>query len=355
MGLASGFKQYLSEVLPEAVNSTNVVGDLCILDVLCIIHAFRPSTDGDCPVFEQLVRRIADAAAPACAPNGTLLVCFDRQDATPAQKMGTQAKRHKPSKVWTAEEAAALMVMRDLPVGAAWDDLLATRDVRGRMFEELCVALFERFADGGFRNVTQLIVHNGRPGGGAQVATVGAPAAEAPAGAPTAGEADVAMAQWARFWRGDHPEGRVVVISVDTDIIPLIMLHGGSRSSVCLTHSEQRHRLAVDTAELARLVAAKYRLTPQEFVVLAISKKTDFAPACLRGLPDWHTTMLWGGAFLRGTKDCLVRDGILDYTIFARMLADVALRKPRVSVAKLTPEQREAVRWNTAYWCRLEA
>ena len=258
MGLAQGFKRYLVDTMPEVVSDTDVCGDLCILDVLCVIHAFRPRDDGG-PVFDQLMRRILDAVAPACAPKCTLLVCFDRQDATPAQKSGTQAKRHKPTVVWTAAEVDALMATRELPVGDAWTDLLATRSVRGRMFEEIGVALFESFAAGGIRNATHLVVHNGRPKGGAEMATVGEPRKEAPEGAPNAGEADVAIAQWARYWLASNVGKRVLTLSIDTDLIPIMLIHGGDRSAVCLMHTDQRHRVAVDTAVFARQLCSKYR------------------------------------------------------------------------------------------------
>ena len=58
MGLYPAFKKFVSEAMPEAVAAGEARGDVVLIDVLCIVHAFRPQSNAT-PVLalHQLVPR----------------------------------------------------------------------------------------------------------------------------------------------------------------------------------------------------------------------------------------------------------------------------------------------------------
>ena len=181
MGLSAKFKEFIAQRMPEALDAGQACGDICFLDALCLMHSFRPSsTSGAEPPLDQLASHLMSAAAPMCLEGATLVVCFDRQATTPAQqKYGTQAKRRKANREWSAADAESLLRKRDLPLGDDWADFLAALIIAAVAAEVL-----NRFAAGGVKRVARLIVHNGRVHGGAQVAVAGEAWAEAPEGCP---------------------------------------------------------------------------------------------------------------------------------------------------------------------------
>ena len=356
MGLSAKFKEFIAERVPEALDAGQACGDVCLLDALCLMHSFRPSASGGSePPLDQLASHLIAAAAPMCLEGCTLVVCFDRQETTPAQKYGTQAKRRKANREWSAEAAESMLQRRELPLGDDWSDFLAARHVRARVIAALAVEVMNRFAGGRVKRAGRLIVHNGRLSGGAQVMLAGQPWGEAAEDSPQAGEADVAMGAWARHLLTERPNASVVVLTVDTDLIPIMMIHGGSNSSVCLNHSKPEHRMCVHTAVLATRLHDVYGLLPEEFVVVAISKSTDFSPTCIRGIPAWHDTLRWSGTFLRQHHLTMVRDGALDLQAFMRVMHGVAMNKPAAKVAELTPKNRQDIVWTARYWlCLME-
>ena len=135
--------------------------------------------------------------------------------------------------------------------------------------------------------------------------------------------------------------------------VPLMMLHGGKRSSVCLSHADPKHRLCVNTAVLAECIRTKYKLTPEEFVVVAISLSTDFSPRCVSGIPGWTDIARLCAAFLRNSNANVVNDGVLDMPTFMRMLHSVSLHKKASKVLLQTAEDKKRVMWVTAYWTNL--
>ena len=220
MGLHKNFKAFVSEAMPEAVDAGEARGEIVLIDVLCLIHAFRPQANGT-PVLHQLVARLVTAAAPLCVEGSAVVFVYDRQATTPHQKAATQAKRHKAERKYTGEQAIALL---QTEVSASdWDDVIAERTARAHIFSLATALLMERFhqPDGGLGRAARLLVHNGRTEGGPQLAVRGMEAWAEMAGedVPDAGEADVAMAQWARRLLRDTPDARVVTLSVDTDLV----------------------------------------------------------------------------------------------------------------------------------------
>ena len=385
MGLFKDFKRFVSETMPEAVTAGEARGDVALIDVLCIVHAFRPQANGT-PVLHQLVARLVAAAAPLCAEGSTLVVVFDRQSTTPQQKAATQAKRHKADRKYTGEEAIALL---ETDMSASeWDDILAERTVRSHIFNLMTALLMERFhqPDGELGRAARMMVHNGRTEGGPQLAVRGTEAWTEMIGedVPDAGEADVAIAMWARTLLRDMPDARVVTLTVDSDLVrtphlfmgcvnvcvsgtgandayecsgmqvPLMMLHGGKRSSVCLSHADQKHRLCVSTSVLAECVRTKYKLTPEEFVVVIVSLSTDFSPRCVSGIPSWAEITRLSAAFLRSTNAKVITNGALDITVFMRMIHSVSLYKKAAKVLLNTTEDKNRVEWVLRYWIRLE-
>ena len=118
--------------------------------------------------------------------------------------------------------------------------------------EFLCHELLAQFGREFGTRLARLIVHNGRADGGAWVVERGCEPVEAPLGSPQYGEADVAVPAWAIALRRDMPQARITVVTVDTDLVPLMMVHGGERCSVALMHNDDKHRMCVDTHVLAK-------------------------------------------------------------------------------------------------------
>ena len=136
--------------------------------------------------------------------------------------------------------------------------------------------------------------------------------------------------------------------------VPLMMLHGGKRSSVCLSHADPKHRLCVSTSVLAECVRTKYKLTPEEFVVVIVSMSTDFSPKCISGIPGWGDIVRLSAAFLRGTNTTVVTGGALDIAMFMRMIHSVSLHKKASKVLLKTTEDKKRVEWVLRYWLCLE-
>ena len=124
-------------------------------------------------------------------------------------------------KMYTAEEAVALL-KTDLSA-SDWDDVLAERTARSHIFALMTALLMERFHQPGsdLDRASRMVVHNGRMDGGAQSAVrgTGVWTEVEGGGTPDAGEADVAIAQWARKLLRDTPDARVVTLTVDSDLV----------------------------------------------------------------------------------------------------------------------------------------
>ena len=220
MGLFAKFKQFVSEAMPEAVDAGEARGEIVLVDVLCSVHAFRPQSN-DTPVLHQLVARLVAAAAPLCVEGSTVVFVYDRQSTTPQQKAATQAKRHQAERKYTGEQAIALL---ETKISASdWDDILAARMARSHIFSLLTTLLMERFhqPDSDLARAARMVVHNGRVEGGPQLAVRGVEAWVEMEGedVPEAGEADVAMAMWAKALLRDMPDARVVTLTVDSDLV----------------------------------------------------------------------------------------------------------------------------------------
>ena len=163
------------------------------------------------------------------------------------------------------------------------------------------------------------------------------------------------MAAAAKLLVARQPAARVVVVTVDTDMVVLMAIHGGPNCSVCLGHGDAKHRMCVDTAALAAVMAEQpYRLTVPEFTVVAASKGTDFCPKGISGLPDWHTTLSRGGSYLRSIKEPLVEGGGLNINTFKRMNGDIARGNKRAKVLPVTANEETAFKFVTRYWLELD-
>ena len=326
MGLASEFKLFVRSHLPEAIVDAQPA-DICVIDSMCSLRGFVPDCDPEISTrpLDALVSRIVDAAssgAPGVSNTKpkthlldfhnagcthlldfhnagcTLLVVFDRQLSTTRMKENEQAKRNVKrqkvevsKKIWTVEETDAMLARRELPAGSEWGDLLDNREMRGRVVEALASTMFARFqaSEGVMERVNKLIVVNGRIGAdlergyGPRAQTADREDPECRDvdidEAPWSGEADIAMARWIRILRKDqHP--RISVHTVDTDIVPICMIHGGENCTVHLSSPLPQHRMRISTYALGQAFYRMYGLRPEEAVVVAISKKTDFTKVC---------------------------------------------------------------------------
>ena len=385
MGLAADFKSYVRSHLPDAIVDAQHA-DINVVDAMCSLRGFAPDNDPNLLTrpLDQLAARIVDVAYSSAAHGCTLLVVFDRQRSTTQMKAIEQAarntKRKKPDaekKKWTAEETDALILRRELPCGSEWNDFLDDREVRGRVVQAISEALFVRFRErsGVMDRVSRLVVVNGRVGADSERGY--GPRAQTADRAneecrdvdvdedPWTGEADVAMARWVRILLHEHRGApvdppRVAVFTVDTDLVPIFMIHGGNNCIVYLSAPQPQHRMAIGAHALASAISKAYGLRPDEAVVCAILKKTDFTKPCLKGLPDWDKTMRLCGDHLKRTRGdvALVSEGVLNVQAFKRMIESVAFAasaKRKVVAASLKADDEKRLRFVTKYWLRLEA
>lgn len=117
-----------------------------------------------------------------------------------------------------------------------------------------------------------------------------------------------------------------------------------------MSHADPKHRLCLNTSVLADCVQSKYKLTPEEFVVVLIVMSTDFSIRCISGIPGWGDIVRLCAAFLRNSNVNVVKDGVLDMPTFMRMLHSVSLYKKASKVLLQTAEDKKRVMWVTAYW-----
>ena len=348
MGLSPEFKKFLRERIPTSLEA-EARADVVFVDAMCVLHSFMGGS------ADTLVNRIIDAGAPLVNQGGTLVVVFDRQSTSPVQKHKTQQKRRRVVHDWSIEELSHLLDTRELPNGEGWMDLLACRDVRYHVVDFLTREIFARL--GLMASVEQLIIHNGRREGPAQMMRRGAPLVEAPPEFPTHGEADVAIPAIARFLGMES----VTVVTVDTDLIPLMMVHGGPKCSVALMHADQRHRICVDVNVLSTELQKKpYGLSRSDFVIVAASKGTDFSPKCYSRLPDWHETLLSAGSTLKAAPSPLLdaTTNELSRAAFNRMVRGVVQvagvgKKRGPETVRLSENDLLNIEFVTKYWLQL--
>ena len=356
MGLAADFKKWAAAHAPDALEAGSARADIVVLDSMCTLHAFSPREEDARPKLDQLADRLWSTAAACCNEGATVVICFDRQSSTTRYKLKTQAKRHRSERVWPEQEVDALIARRDLPSGSDWPDFLSHRHLRARAVEALACEVLEIFKrSASCRGVVRMIVHNGRASGPAQVADQHGGVEDVSEDAPSMGEADIAIPLWTRRLVAERPGASAAILTVDTDLVPIMLSHGGENCSVLLTHAQQHHRQCIHTAVLAACVRRLYGLTHVEFVVVCILKGTDFCGPLVRGIPSWHDTLRWAGEHLRSSagRPIVRADGSLDTAQLLRLASAVVMHKPKASVNPPNAAQREALEFNVRYWTEL--
>jgi len=353
MGLHAQFKPFVRARLGDAVLPAEPpAADVYMLDAPCILHAFRPRDEGQ-PAALQLVDALVRGAMRGAPARADVIVCFDRYADTPAAKARAHKKRRQAERVWTRDDVLYLLENDDLPRGDGWGDLLATRDVREVLFEYLHDRLVQWYLDGGWVLVSRFVVHNGSAHGGPTLCH-GRRVVPARADAPEAGEADVAMAAWAARVARENPAARVIVRTIDTDILALLCMHGTDTTVVSMSHHEDKHRLCVSVGDMRGVLRDEYGLTPHEFVVIAILRGTDFVAASLTRLKPWDQFVQRCADLFRSEGPVVLADHTVDmgalYRVLNRLGDDAKLKKHPV---RGDFEHREALQFNFRYWLKL--
>lgn len=105
MGLAAGFKQFVSARLPTAVLPREPEEvDAVLTDAPCILHSFSSDPREPIPAGHSLFARLKRDAIEGVPVGGTAVVCFDRYSETPVAKHIAHKKRRLATREWTTTE-----------------------------------------------------------------------------------------------------------------------------------------------------------------------------------------------------------------------------------------------------------
>jgi hypothetical protein len=358
MGLAPDFKRYLEAEFPEAVRrETPGQPAAQLLDGMVSLHQWSARDPGD--GLAELADYVWHSLAAGSCPHTVLVACFDRQGDTPRPKDIEHGKRAKCGTAFETEDVEALLARGALPL--PWHDALADRRARGAVVRALGARLLAMFAarPGAAR---ELIVQ----GAGARAAralreedgTCTRSECEASGQAGLLGEGEVAMVYWARRLR-ERTDGVILLLSVDTDLVALAALHASERTWVVLHHRATGVH-AVDVAALTNAVARRLGLSAPEFVLVCISRGTDFSERAVSGAADWAPYVRAAAEHVRLERARAARESRAFELVSAacdRLDAGVALRVLRATMAgrkkaALKADQAWLARalWTLAYW-----
>lgn len=233
MGLAAGFKKFVSATIQSAVLPHEPDCDVILTDAPCILHSFSTGPGDDIPAGIQLYQRLKRAVLYGSSPQATVVVCFDRQEDTPVEKAAAHKKRRQAKRTWTRKDVEDLLQRDELPRGDEWNDLLAARDVRELVAGYLSNKLSRWYAHEGKDAIKRLIIHNG---GTAEPVIMEAGVAVDMGDTPRAGEADLALVMWAAWMHAREPTAKAVIRTIDTDIVAIAAAHMTGECTVALTH-----------------------------------------------------------------------------------------------------------------------
>lgn len=197
MGLAAGFKQFVSARLPASVLPHEPESHAVLTDAPCVLHSFSCDEQDPIPAGHLLFMRLKREALEGVPRGGTAVVCFDRHKETPVEKHAAHKKRRHAKRQWTCDEVALLLEKDELPRGDDWNDLLASRTVRENVTSYLARRFENWFInEGGSERVKRLIIHNG--GSDEPIVLEDGKRVQCD-DAPRAGEADLALVLWASW------------------------------------------------------------------------------------------------------------------------------------------------------------
>lgn len=321
MGLFAGFKAYVTSSFPSCVRPNNDIGceSGVVLDVMCALHAFKPTEDEEAPA-----QRLADALWFSVFDADSVAFCFDVSENTPLAKAICWQSRAEPEVAVSAADIEQGLLFDLLP---NYDAIISSRGARAA----LCLYL-QRELTVRFRKCNEMPVRrayffgsdvvpvcvswsdevddfdaeDGTPVGHEVVCT------ERPdLHKPMHGEADISCVFAAHVLRKECGAKVVEVRSVDTDIVMIASLHAFEGLRVQLAHFDRKQgafvKVTFDIAELARCVTRQYRVSVLEWALLCITRGTDYASRSMSGVPDWAKYMDLLCPLARG-KGCVTAD-----------------------------------------------
>jgi hypothetical protein len=342
MGLAPAFKQYIRAKFPECV-STDALAPVegVVVDVMVILHSFKPDTMSEMPSGRQLCDRLFYAVWEY----EHAVFCFDNTAQTPINKAIEWAKRAdgaavpadvEPTKPMDPAALDDALSRHELPDD--FNAFLADRKLRMKVCEYLQDEMFRRMRMGGpASTLVSMAVLGARDVPSAAYWNKDDTleiVSRSDLTAPMMGEADVSCISAAMYLRAIGAN-RVHVRTVDSDLVAVALLHAFPGMFISLpVFDRKKHELAhysVDVHALANAAPKAYGVCIQDFVVILLSKKTDYTRASIMQLGEWCKYVAVCVQALKMQQEPLydADDATLDLLVMHRMFlgATVGQRK----------------------------
>jgi len=307
MGLSPGFKAFIADRFASCINHAQIEPPTnagIVVDSLVQLHNFQPNREHIIPPAIQLVDKLFFLTWRY----QHVAFCFDHTETTPIQKQLEWGRREgnsceSPTRA-DARDVDRMLLDHDLPEN--FGAFLKDRPMRTKLCEYIQHGLLERMQKAGPNSTMRSLVLIGAHAiptyaqwqGNALVVE------QKPNWTgPIMGEADVSCIYAASLLRSFGSKS-VYVLTIDTDLVAVGMLHSFDGLFVSLPMFNRKKRemdhYTVDICALVRETAKQYKLTTEDFVLLCLSKKTDYSQQSVAGIADWEEYLKITALALKG-------------------------------------------------------
>jgi len=326
MGLAAGLKKYLEEKFQDAVTTYEGRGYDCkaeaiVIDAMCFLHSFYFDIDCNTNVIDQLF----DFFFALITKHHTVAIAFDQFTTTPTEKHAEWAKRPQPTERIRRETFIELVNQRKLSP-AQLKNVIADRELRDLLNTYIAQALFYRM------NPSQTLYVMGADDV-TLMASNDIVTRRPDLTRPNLGEGDLAVVFLANVLRVEHPVRTVSIETIDTDVIGIAMLHSFPGLFIHTTYKRTHH--VFDVHALVEHVPRALGYDTRTFVLLLISRGTDFNSGLIKGMGDW-------GVYLSSARGSSTRS-------LKQLLLSVLEKAPRRASFNPKGDQAKA-EWVLRYW-----
>ena len=230
----SDFKQIVQTHAPAGVTATSVNGisaDVVVCDALVLLRSWGHTIRARCGGSVSLRQIVYDIFRPMIMKHSRcrfFVFAFDKASYVTSAKEHEQRERDakvKPTKIRLIPSVAS---------GGTWSDLVSDRAMRQVLISEVCKSAAEELPGllSQLRRTAQIVLdyeHVGENGSEARIVTL--PESGTIDYENELGEFDVLFPHYA--YNRSFDNLRVVVDSVDTDMLPISMLHAAHRKLTC--------------------------------------------------------------------------------------------------------------------------
>lgn len=281
MGLASGFKKYLESSFQGQVNvyenNYNWKTDAIVVDGMCTLHAFTYNPDLGVNLMEQLIEYFHNCIKD----HPVASVCFDQFSTTPTEKQHEWSKRPQPTERVNRDVFIQAVHKRSLNVDM-FTNVMRDRELRDTLNTFIGLGLAHR------ANPNQKLylmghdehtafVHNDRITPRHDLTR------------RNLGEGDLSVIYAANILYRECDAPQVTIETIDTDVIAISMLHHFPGLYIHTRYKNTHH--IFDIHALATAIPRALGYDAKTFVLLAISRGSDFNGQSIKGVGDWALYM----------------------------------------------------------------